>query len=108
MSYKKTPIRSNRLKINNSTQGETLELKLERMIAGKEPITNGAPIIYTDRKDGVKPEHDVRTDRFEMAIDAQDKMSKAVHAKRDAFAKSKNKKDGKPESTDGTSKADTK
>lgn len=101
--YKKPIIRNNRLKINQSTQGETIEMKLERMLTGKEPITNGAPIIYTERKDGVNPAHDIRTDRFEIAIDAMDKNAKMQQAKRDAYQKRRDaKKDGKPESTQGT------
>ena len=41
----------------------------------KEPITDGAPIIFTDAKDGVRPEFNPRTDRWEIAIDAMDKVS---------------------------------
>ena len=32
------------------------------------------PTIYTEKKDGVQPEFDIRTDRFEVAIDAIDKI----------------------------------
>ena len=32
------------------------------------------PTIYTEKKDGVRPEYDIRTDRFEVAIDAMDKI----------------------------------
>ena len=41
----------------------------------KEPITDGAPIIYTPFKEGVKPEYNIRTDRWEVAIEAMDKVS---------------------------------
>ena len=33
------------------------------------------PTIYTEKKDGVQPEFDIRTDRFEVAIDAIDKIN---------------------------------
>lgn len=103
MSYKKVIIRNTRLKINNSVEGETLEQKLERMLESKEPITNGAPIIFQDRKEGVNPAHDIRTDRFEVAIDAADKNTKMQQAKREFFQKRKDqKKGGKTTSTDGT------
>lgn len=108
MSYKNVTITNNRFKLNQSTQGETLENKIERMIAGKEPITNGAPIIYTERKDGVNPAHDIRTDRFEVAIEAQDARARSTQARREALAKGKKKDDGKPESTQGTTTTDTK
>ena len=41
------------ININNSVEGETLETKCRRIIDNKEPITDSAPIIYTERKDGV-------------------------------------------------------
>lgn len=59
-------------------EGETIEHKMERVLANKEAITDGAPIIYTERKDGVIPAYDIRTDRWEIAAEAMDK----VHASR--------------------------
>ena len=37
------------LQINNSYEGETIEMKVRRITESKEPITDGAPVIYTDR-----------------------------------------------------------
>ena len=48
----KTSIRA----ISNS-EGETIENKIERILNNKEPITDGAPLIYMERKDGIKPEY---------------------------------------------------
>lgn len=67
---------------NTSYEGETIENKVERIVNNKEPITDGAPLIYTDRKDGVIAATNIRTDRFEIAIDATDKIAKAHIAKR--------------------------
>lgn len=36
------------------------------------------PTIYTEKKDGVQPEFDIRTDRFEVAIDAMDKINQSM------------------------------
>ena len=36
------------------------------------------PTIYTEKKDGVQPEYDIRTDRFEVAIDAIDKINQSI------------------------------
>lgn len=69
---------------NKAYVGETLEGKIRRIVNNKEPITDGAPLIYTERKDGVMPEYDIRTDRFEIAIDAMDKVTTAKIAKRQA------------------------
>lgn len=90
------------LKVNNSVQGETIEMKIERIVNNKEPITDGAPIIYTDRKDGVQPDYDIRTDRWEFAIDAMDKSTKAKLAKRAEYYK---KEEPAPVNTTETSKA---
>lgn len=71
------------IECNNSYEGETIEAKMRRVVNNKEPITDGAPIIFTERKDGVKPEYDIRTDRWDIAIDAMDKVSKSHLAKRE-------------------------
>ena len=44
------------------------------------------PTIYTEKKDGVQPEYDIRTDRFEVAIDAIDKINQSTASQ---IAKSK-------------------
>jgi hypothetical protein len=62
-------------------EGEPIEVKVERILTNKEPITDGAPIIYTDKKDGVRPEMDIRTDRWEIAAGAMDVVHKNKAAK---------------------------
>ena len=75
MYNKNTPNKTG-LSVNTSFQGETIEEKIRRITNNKEPITDGAPITYTERKDGVKPEYNIRTDRWELAVDAMDTVSK--------------------------------
>lgn len=65
-------------------EGETIEDKCKRLVETKEPITDGAPILYTERKDGVLPAYDIRTDRWAIAQEAMDKNRKAIDAKRKA------------------------
>ena len=48
-------------------EGELIEEKVARLTQEKSPINDGAPIIYTERKDGVLPAYDIRTDRWEIA-----------------------------------------
>lgn len=50
--------------------------------------TNVFPIVYTQKKDGVPAAYDIRTDRFEIALDAVDKINKADLQK---YAKAKEK-----------------
>lgn len=71
------------IKRNESYPATTLELKLERMLNNGEPIGDGAAIQYTERKDGVHPLMDIRTDRMELAVEARDKIAASHLAKRD-------------------------
>lgn len=84
-NYKKP--RPTSLKINTSLQGETIEEKIERIVNNNEPIKDGAPIIYTERGKGVEPQYNIRTDRWELAVDAMDKVSKSHMAKREEYGK---------------------
>lgn len=70
-------------KQNVCYEGETIEAKVRRVLNNKEPIKDGSPKIYTDRKDGVLPGMDVRTDRFEIAVDVMDKKAKSHVARRE-------------------------
>lgn len=56
-------------------EGEPIEDKIRRILDENEPITDGAPVIYTDKKDGVRPEFNIRTDKWDIAIQAMDKVS---------------------------------
>lgn len=55
------------LTTSESFIGESLEEKIRRQVSTKAPIENISPMLYTERKDGVKPEYDIRTDRWELA-----------------------------------------
>lgn len=77
------------LTVNTSYEGETIEQKIRRIVNNKEPISDGAPLIYTDRKEGVQPAYDIKTDRFEIAIEAMDKIAKSHQAKREERHKPK-------------------
>lgn len=90
------------LKINNSVEGETIEQRVEKIMTAKEPISDGSEIIYTDRKDGVRPDYDVRSDRWDYAIEAMDKVNKARIAKRDELYKQKEGKNPEGKSIQAT------
>lgn len=63
-------------------EGESIEQEMQRATTMKQPIDNGAPIIFTDRADGVLAQYNIRTDRWEIAQDAMDVISKTETAKR--------------------------
>ena len=61
-------------------EAEPREVKLRKIISGESSnMEDGVfPTIYTEKKDGVRPEYDIRTDRFEVAIDAIDKINQST------------------------------
>lgn len=97
--YQKNSYHSTNLNVNNSLEGETIEQKIERITINREPIKDGAPEIYTERKDGVQAGYNIRTDRFEIAVEAMDAVHKVNIEKR---TKMSVVKDDVVESTQGT------
>ena len=72
------------LKIKFATfEGESIEEKVRRFTQNNEPISDGATPIFTERKDGVLPEYDIRTDKQEIALEAMDKVARSRMATRE-------------------------
>ena len=57
------------------TEGESIEKKIERMTESQEPIGETAPIVYTKKSDGIVPAYDIRTDKWDVALDAMNKVN---------------------------------
>lgn len=57
------------------TEGESIEKKIERMVDSQEPIGETAPIVYTKKSDGVIAAYDIRTDKWDVALDAMNKVN---------------------------------
>lgn len=59
------------------SEGETIEKRLARIVQSEEPLTDATvPLLYQERKEGVNPMYDIRTDRMEMAQMARDKITR--------------------------------
>ena len=56
-------------------EGENILTKIRRILDENEPLTDGAPLIYTPKEAGVKPEFDIRTDKWQIAINAMDRVN---------------------------------
>ena len=65
---------------NDSYEAEPLEVKLRKATEEKKPIEAIAPMIYTEKSKGVIPEYDIRTDRFEIAQAAMEKLNSVKFA----------------------------
>lgn len=77
------------IKINKTYQAEPLERMIAKQMTSKAPIDMSAPKIYTEAKEGVRPENDIRTDRWEVAQEAMTKIAKSKKAKTAANPKEK-------------------
>lgn len=84
MKYAKVNNNNGRLKPIEIYEGESIETKCARILQNKEPITDTAPIIYTAKEDGVLPAYNIRTDRFDVAMDAYDKITRSSAKKEQA------------------------
>lgn len=84
MKYAKVKNNNGRLKSIEIYEGESIETKCARILQNKEPITDTAPIIYTAKEDGVLPAYNIRTDRFDIAMDAYDKITRSSAKKEQA------------------------
>jgi uncharacterized protein YjgD (DUF1641 family) len=82
MKYSRSIPNNGRLQSVEIYEGESIEEKVARIVQTKEPITDTMPIIYTEKKDGVLPAYNIRTDRFDLAIDAFDKIEMERIAKK--------------------------
>ena len=61
--------------IKMTDTGETLIKKCQRILDEGEPLTDGAPMIFTPKQAGVKPECNVRTDKWDIAMKAMDRVN---------------------------------
>lgn len=76
-------------------EGEKLEDKVSRILENNEPISEGVQLSYTKRSDGVRPEFDIRTDKWDLALD---KMQYVNESKKNKIKESmKNKETMKNE-----------
>lgn len=60
---------------NESYEAEALEMKIRKALDGTENLELGKPALFTRRGDGVLPETDIRTDRWDIAMEAQNHVN---------------------------------
>ena len=56
-------------------QGVSIEEKIRRLTENKEPIEDALPIVYTPSNEGVLPAYNIRADKWDIAIDAMNKIT---------------------------------
>lgn len=65
-----------------SFEGESLETKVRRAVQSKQPIEAISPMVYTERKEGVRKDCNIRTDKWDVAMQAMDTIAKGIRTKR--------------------------
>lgn len=88
------------LEVNKSFIGESIEEMIERTTTTNEPIESSAALIYTDKSEGVMAAYNPRTDRFEIAQSAMDKIHRGELQKNSG--KTPSPKTNTPAATDKT------
>lgn len=78
------------IKRNTSIEGKSIERMLSDKMAGEEIEMTGKALMYTERKDGVLPITNIRSDRFEIAMEANDNKERLIIAKTNEFKKKEN------------------
>lgn len=69
--------------LSTEHEAKSIEKTLYEALQKKEPVkVDNGNLQYTERKDGVLPIYDIRTDRFEIARQATDKVNATNAAKR--------------------------
>jgi hypothetical protein len=80
--YTQNPWQKTSLNVNEETEGESIEAQVRRLTNNKEPIKNASPLIYSERKDGVQPQFNIRNDKWEQMTETSDLSTKQQLAER--------------------------
>lgn len=75
--------KTNAFDVNDSYVATSIEVQIEKMMSQEEPIVASMSYIGTERNEGVKPEYDIRSNRFEIAHEVMSKAAEAHENGRD-------------------------
>lgn len=98
----------NKIRINNFAgmikmidSGETLIKKCQRILDEGEPLTDGAPTIYTPKQAGVRADCNIRTDKWDIAMKAMDRVNsyKLTEYLKDGSTEAPTQKEGSESTT---------
>lgn len=78
--YRKVNYKKSTIKSIEVFEAERIEEKVKRIVNNKEPITDGAPLNYTEKGE-LNPNYDHRTDRWEYATENMSVVHKNESAK---------------------------
>lgn len=74
---------------NDAYEAEALEVKIRKALDGTENLELGKPALFTRRSEGVRPETDIRTDRWDIAFEAQNHVNQMKSTEYDRITKAR-------------------
>lgn len=83
--YAKPKYHSTKVERNQSVQGEPMHIKIERMMTNGDKSDETVELIFTERNEGVLNGYNIRTDRFDIALDALSVAEKSTQARRNGL-----------------------
>lgn len=101
--YKVVPVSQGLIRVNKTKEEEGLihQLRKVKTMGDQGFVTKG--LMYSERKDGVLPEFDIRTDKWEVAQKASSVASKSEIAKRGGSKPEAEEGEGRPSSAEKAS-----
>lgn len=82
--YAQNPMRPSTIRSTTKYVAEPLEKKITRWLNNKDEINDQTvDLIYTERKEGILAAYDIRTDKWELAVEASDKVAQSYHNRRE-------------------------
>lgn len=81
--YSKKIKQTTQISCNESYEAQSLEEQIKAATIGNQKIQADGSLIFTERKKGVEPQYNIRTDRFDLALDQIEKYDKMTAAQRD-------------------------
>lgn len=84
------PVRTT-IETNQSVEGETIEIKIERLLSNKDEKAETKELIYTKKEDGVQAAYNIRHDHWDDAYENASEIAEK-HKELDASKLEKRKK----------------
>ena len=82
--YRKNQYQTSKQTGNQSYEAEQLKKEIARYMSNGDELDQSAPIIYTERKDGVINQYNIRRDKWDEAAEGMDKVAELNLLQREA------------------------
>lgn len=80
--FRKMTTSRQRLNTTEEFNGESIEQKVRRTMESGAPIEAISPMLYTERKEGVRADTNIRTDKWDVAQQAMTTIADGMRTRR--------------------------